>query len=89
MQRQVIGQILACLLLFVGIAMSGTLLASSLTDEAQECIDCHEVDMPAMVNDWRSSRHAANDISYVGCHVVDADSPMGTMHQETGLVTWR
>ncbi len=85
MRRIAIGQIWFCLLLFTGIAMSGSLLASSLSDEAQECIDCHEADMPAMVADWRGSRHAANDISCVDCHVVDAGSPMGTMHQETGL----
>jgi formate-dependent nitrite reductase cytochrome c552 subunit len=61
------------------------LLAADLSDEAQECVDCHEAEVPAMVMDWQSSLHAENGVSCYDCHVVDAASPMGTMHQETGL----
>ncbi|MDX2427652.1 MAG: multiheme c-type cytochrome, partial [Xanthomonadales bacterium] len=67
------------------IAMSGPLLADASSDQAQECLDCHEEETPAMVADWRNSAHSENDVSCADCHVVDADSPMGTMHQETEL----
>ena len=81
MPRIVLSQIWTCLFLFAAIATSGSLLASTLGEDAQECIDCHEAEMPAMVMDWRNSLHSENDVSCVDCHVVGADSPMGTMHQ--------
>ena len=81
MPRIVLSQIWTCLFLFAAIATSGSLLASTLGEDAQECIDCHEAEMPAMVMDWRNSLHSENGVSCVDCHVVDADSPMGTMHQ--------
>ena len=81
MPRIVLSQIWICLFLFAGIATSGSLLAGTLGEEEQECIDCHEAEMPAMVMDWRNSLHSENGVSCVDCHVVDADSPMGTMHQ--------
>jgi hypothetical protein len=59
----VIDQIWVCVFLITGIAISGPLLAD-LSDEAQECVDCHEAEMPAMVTDWRSSLHAENDVSW-------------------------
>ena len=67
------------------IAMSGPLWADTSADQAQECIDCHEEETPAMVADWRNSAHAEMDVSCADCHVVDADSPMGAMHQDTEL----
>ena len=82
MRRIALGQIWVFILL---IAMSGPLLADTSSDQAQECIDCHEAETPAMVMDWRNSAHAESDVSCADCHVVDADSPMGTMHQETEL----
>ncbi len=85
MRRLVPDQIWTSVLLIIGIIMTGPLLAQSLSDEAQECIDCHEVEMPAVVLDWRKSAHSENGVSCSDCHVVDADSPMGTMHQDTGL----
>ncbi len=84
MSRIALEQILVSILLITVFAISGPLLAD-LSDEAQECIDCHEAEMPAVVLDWRKSLHAENDISCADCHVVESGSPMGTLHQDTGL----
>jgi len=78
-------QLWLSLSVMAGLILSGSLWAQELSDEAQECLDCHEAEVPAMVADWQSSLHADNGVSCYNCHVVEADSPMGTMHQDTGL----
>jgi hydroxylamine dehydrogenase len=34
------------------------LVAALISDETQECIDCHETETPGIVEDWLSSRHS-------------------------------
>jgi len=60
-----------------------TLQAESIDSEAQACIDCHTNTTPAMVTDWRNSKHALRNVSCASCHVVDSDSPMGMPHPGT------
>lgn len=73
----------AVAILILSLLFTGPLLAASLSPEAQKCVDCHAMNMPAMVADWESSRHAEQSVSCSDCHVVAADSPMGTSHPGT------
>jgi len=85
MSRSAINKILAPVLLMLGLAISGSSMAEALSDEAQECVDCHKKKVPAMVADWQSSLHAENAVSCYDCHVVEADSPMGSKHPGTDV----
>ncbi len=48
--------IVCCLLLWNGAAWS---TEAPISDATLECLDCHSVFHPGIVEDWRSSRHAA------------------------------
>ena len=50
--------------------------AKGITEEARGCIECHATETHGIVSDWDSSRHAAEGVSCLDCHKVDADSPM-------------
>ena len=80
MKRSSMKNVLLLVAALTVLIFSGPVQAQSLSEEAQECVDCHANHMPAMVIDWKSSKHAENGISCMDCHVVDADSPMGAKH---------
>jgi len=85
MSRRAVSRIGLSVMFLAGLAASVPVLAEGLSEEAQECVDCHEMSLPAMVTDWRSSLHAENGISCYDCHVVDSGSPMGAMHPGTDV----
>lgn len=53
----------------------------NMTEAAQECIDCHKVEQPGILNDWKDSRHAHAGVTCIDCHRVESDSPMATQHE--------
>ncbi|MDT8449056.1 MAG: multiheme c-type cytochrome [Wenzhouxiangellaceae bacterium] len=71
----------ACASALLVMLLAGPVASQDYTKEQERCIDCHERNQPAMVADWRSSRHAAEGVSCWDCHVVEADSPMGVEHR--------
>ena len=83
MMHRTIDKLLTIVALIVGFTISGSLLAATIGDEAQKCIDCHKKNMPAVVADWQKSQHAEQGVSCLDCHVVPKDSPMGTSHPKT------
>ncbi|KAA3635473.1 MAG: hydroxylamine oxidoreductase [Calditrichaeota bacterium] len=44
---------------------------SDLTEESKSCIECHETEMPAMVKEWRYSRHYGANVGCFECHQAD------------------
>jgi hypothetical protein len=42
---------------------------------AQDCVKCHNMVTPGIVNDWQSSKHSANDVICSDCHGSDHNSP--------------
>jgi len=72
--------LLLCSWLTLGLLACSVSFAQSLSADAQQCVDCHAKNTPAMVSDWQNSKHAENGVSCINCHVVGADSPMGAMH---------
>ena len=51
-------------------------IVRSVSENAQECIDCHAEKSKGIVADWASSRHAHANISCLDCHIAgpaDAD----------------
>ena len=57
------GLLAGCVFLLVLLNLPLLSLAASesapVSDATADCLDCHEVDTPGIVADWRSSRHAA------------------------------
>ncbi len=50
---------------------------STLTEESAACLECHETEMPAMVKEWRYSRHYGANVGCYECHganTKDADA---------------
>ena len=47
-------------------ALSTVLFA--VPGSAQDCLPCHEKLTPGIVADWRTSKHAAEDVSCAFCH---------------------
>jgi len=54
----------AAVFLAVGLLFCGPALAG----EADSCISCHEKVSPGQVADWRTSKHAGEDVTCVDCH---------------------
>ncbi len=50
----------------LGGAITALLMSSGAM--ADNCIDCHTKISPGQVQDWKSSKHSAEDISCVNCH---------------------
>ena len=42
-----------------------------VTPETQKCLDCHVKDMPALVMQWKDSRHASNEVGCAECHAAE------------------
>ena len=43
--------------------------------EGQKCVDCHVASTPAVVEQWRSSTHAALSVDCYSCHKANKDDP--------------
>ncbi len=44
---------------------------STLTEESAACLECHETIIPAMVKEWRYSRHYGANVGCYECHSAD------------------
>ncbi|MDT8437827.1 MAG: multiheme c-type cytochrome [Wenzhouxiangellaceae bacterium] len=70
-----------------GAALAATLLLGSqsafaeLDRDAKRCVDCHERNQPAMVADWKASKHFSEEVSCINCHEVADDAPYGAQHR--------
>ncbi len=51
-----------------GLGVLALLASSGVAGAADSCVDCHSKISPGQVQDWKSSRHAENDISCASCH---------------------
>ncbi len=51
-----------------GLGVLALLASSGVAGAADSCVDCHSEISPGQVQDWKSSRHAENDISCASCH---------------------
>jgi hydroxylamine dehydrogenase len=70
-------------ILFASFIFAGPATAEELSGDAQKCVECHSKNSPAMVADWRNSRHSEVGVSCIDCHRVGADSVMGAEHPRT------
>ena len=59
--------------LFVLIAFLLTPLVPGIAD-AQQCINCHKENQPALVGDWQTSKHSQNGVNCGVCHGVEHTS---------------
>lgn len=50
-------------------------IVRSVSENAQECIDCHAEQSRGIVADWASSRHAHANISCLDCHITGPADP--------------
>ena len=50
-------------------------IVRSVSENAQECIDCHAEKSKGIVADWASSRHAHANISCLDCHIAGPADP--------------
>lgn len=48
---------------------------SLISKEAQKCLECHEVQSPSFVHEWRISKHADNGVDCYGCHKAEKSDP--------------
>ncbi|HFC11838.1 MAG TPA: beta-ketoacyl-ACP synthase [Anaerolineae bacterium] len=62
-------------------ATSNWTVNRGLTEEAKECISCHQEEHPGIVQDWKDSRHGHVNVTCIDCHQVEADSPTATQHE--------
>jgi len=53
----------------------------AVSQDAQECVDCHLLQSPGLVADWAKSRHAHANINCLDCHQASlADSDISKKH---------
>ncbi len=50
-------------------------IPTTMSEESKACIECHEAEIPAMVKEWRYSRHFGADVGCYECHAANADDP--------------
>ncbi|HSN70140.1 MAG TPA: multiheme c-type cytochrome, partial [Steroidobacteraceae bacterium] len=53
-----------------------------LTEAGRNCITCHKMVNPGIVNDWKQSRHGHVGVSCIDCHAVSRESPAGILHED-------
>jgi hydroxylamine dehydrogenase len=49
--------------------------AQQVSDEGKECLACHETTTTGIVEQWRSSRHAAAGVDCYSCHQANPQDP--------------
>ncbi len=57
-------------------------VSRGMTEVGRQCVDCHRLEQPGIINDWKDSRHAHAGVSCIDCHQVSADSPTATQHED-------
>jgi len=59
---------LLCLVFAVIFVISSNCYDAWAAEDTESCIACHQKITPGQVNDWKSSRHAGEDVSCATCH---------------------
>lgn len=57
-------------------------VSRGMTEIGRQCVDCHRLEQPGIINDWKDSRHAHAGVSCIDCHQVTEDSPTATQHED-------
>jgi hypothetical protein len=57
-------------------------MSRGMSEEGKACVDCHRLEQPGIINDWKDSRHAHAGVSCIDCHRVDESSPTATQHED-------
>jgi hypothetical protein len=57
-------------------------VSRGMTEEGRACVDCHRLEQPGIINDWKDSRHAHAGVSCIDCHGVEVDDPTATQHED-------
>ncbi len=82
---------LLSLVLIVGsaIAQDDTPQELEVSEESQQCIDCHSGDggAAATVLQWRASRHAQEGVGCYECHMATESRPDSFMHEGQRIIT--
>ena len=62
-------------------------LERSISDQAKECISCHQKEGPGQFNDWAAGAHARSNVTCIDCHGADpGDKDISTKHFEFGPI---
>jgi len=70
--------------LFLGL-LGGPSSAAETPEPISDCVECHARETPLIVNDWKLSRHSANDVGCASCHGGDHRSAEDV--EKAGLAT--
>jgi hypothetical protein len=57
-------------------------VSRGMTEVGRQCVDCHRLEQPGIINDWKDSRHAHAGVSCIDCHQVNVDDPTATQHED-------
>ena len=62
-------------------------LERSISDEAKECMSCHQKEGPGQFNDWAESAHARSNVTCIDCHGAQrGDLDIAQEHFEYGPI---
>ncbi len=62
-------------------------IPSTLTEESKACLECHETEIPAMVKEWRYSRHYGANVGCYECHAADPKDVDAFEHNGFNIAT--
>jgi hydroxylamine dehydrogenase len=57
-------------------------VSRGMTEIGRQCVDCHRIEQPGIINDWKDSRHAHAGVSCIDCHQVSHDDSTATQHED-------
>jgi len=60
-------------------------LERSISDEAKECMSCHQKESPGQFTDWAEGSHARSNVTCIDCHGAEkGDKDISKTHFEFG-----
>jgi len=59
----------------------------AITKESAKCIECHTIERPGIVGQWKDSAHFTANIGCYECHGADADAIDALKHHDTVIST--
>jgi len=77
--KHLLGGFVACLGLTAA-AYAGPFGLTTLSDETQECVDCHKKENPGLYQQWGSSKHYGANVGCYECHMADRSDPDAMKH---------
>ncbi len=77
------------LVLLVGGGQQGVMAApeAAVTSDNQSCVECHQVESPGIVGQWKESKHFDSDIGCLDCHEADKNDIDAYEHQGAIIAT--